>query len=328
MVLAAHASIDRSAKGHSMRILVVGAGAVGGYFGARLVEAGRNVTFLVRGERAERIRTDGLRIVSPHGDAVLQPRLVVAPRIEGPYDLVLLGVKGFALEAAMDDFAPAVGPDTMILPVLNGMRHIDRLRATFGDRAVVGGVAIVATELRDDGSIAQLAEIQRLAYGERSGGTSDRVEALDRIMRGAGFDTVLSQNIVQEMWEKWVLLASLGAVTCLMRANVGEIARAPGGADFSSQLLDECDAIARACGYAAREDVLAQTRAALTARESTLTSSMYRDLRRGLPVEVEPILGDLVERGHNAGVDAPLLNTAFIALTVYAARLSATPHLR
>src|SRR5438105_11046809 len=146
----------------ALRIRFVGAGAVGGYFGGRLAQAGGDVTFLVRPSRAKQLSRDGLRIISPHGDAVLTPKLVSADKIDAPYDLVFLSVKAYALEAAMNDLAAAVGPDTMILPVLNGMRHIDLLTKRFGEHAVIGGVCLVATEIDAEGRIVQLADMQQL----------------------------------------------------------------------------------------------------------------------------------------------------------------------
>jgi 2-dehydropantoate 2-reductase len=229
-----------------MRILVVGAGAVGSYFGARLAKAGRDVTFLVRASRATQLRRDGLCVVSPHGDVFLTPKLIGAGEI---YDLVLLSVKAYALEAAIDDFAPAVGPETMILPALNGMRHIDVLTQRFGDAAVLGGVCRVATEIDNGGRIVQLAEIQQLVYGERNGEVTPRLQSLDVTLRGAGFDANLSTEIIQAMWEKWVMLASLGAVTCLMRGAIGEVVAIPGGAGLSLQVLNECAAVGAACGH-------------------------------------------------------------------------------
>src|SRR6266481_5895000 len=232
-----------------MRILIVGAGAVGGYFGGRLAQAGRDVAFLVRPSRAKQLGRDGLRIISPHGDAVLTPKLVSAEKIDTPYDLVFLSVKAYALEAAMNDFAAAVGPETMILPVLNGMRHVDLLTKRFGEHAVIGGVCQVATEINDEGRIVQLADFQQLVYGERNGESTPRLKALDATLQGAGFNARLSTDIMQEMWEKWVQLASLGAITCLMRGTIGEIVAVPGGTDLSLKILDESVAVAAACGH-------------------------------------------------------------------------------
>lgn len=306
----------------TMRILIVGAGAVGGYFGARLIEAGRDVTFLVRASRAKQLRGDGLRIVSPHRNTALRPKLVSAGEIDAPYDLIILGVKGYALEAAMEDFAPAVGPRSVILPMLNGMRHIDQLVKRFGEQAVIGGVCHVATDLDAAGHIVQITDFQQLTYGERSGGTTPRLESVDTTLRGAGFDAILSTNITQAMWDKWVMLASLGAITCLLRGSIGEIVAVPGGTDVARAVLHESTAIATACGYAPSEALLSRITSTLTAPGSPLTASMYRDLLRKAPVEADQILGDLLDRARAQGVETPLLRAAFVNLQVYEATLS------
>src|SRR5438874_7297561 len=254
-----------------MRILIVGAGAVGGYFGGRLAQAGRDLTFLVRPSRAKQLSRDGLRIISPHGDAVLSPKLVSRDKIDAPYDIIFLSVKAYALEAAMNDFAAAVGPETIIFPVLNGMRHIDLLTKRFEEHTVIGGVCLVAAEIDDQGRIIQLADFQQLLYGERNGETTPRLKALDATVRGAGFDARLSTDIMQKMWEKWVQLASLGAITCLMRGTIGEIVDAPGGTDLSLEVLDESAAIATASGHKPPEAFLSRNAVAMTAPGSPLT---------------------------------------------------------
>jgi 2-dehydropantoate 2-reductase len=304
-----------------MRILIVGAGAVGGYFGSRLAQAGRDVTFLVRPARAKQLRRDGLRIISPHGDAVLSPKLVSAEEIDMPYDLVFVSVKAYALEAAMNDFSVAVGPQTMILPVLNGMRHIELLTKRFGEHAVIGGVCLVAAEIDAHGRIVQLADVQQLVYGERNGESTPRLKTLDATLQGAGFDARLSTDIMQEMWEKWIQLATLGAITCLMRGTIGEIVTASGGAKLSIEMLNESMAIATACGHKPSEDFLSRNAAAMTRPGSSLTSSMYRDLRKGASVEADHILGDFIECGSAHGVSTPLLKAAFVNLRVYQDRL-------
>jgi 2-dehydropantoate 2-reductase len=305
-----------------MRILVVGAGSVGGYFGGRLAQAGRDVTFLVRPLRAQQLARDGLRIVSPHGDVVLTPKLLSAEQLTQPYDVVFLSVKAYALDAAMNDFAAAVGAETMILPVLNGMRHVDLLTQKFGAAAVIGGVCLVVTELDAEGRIVQMADLQQLSYGELDGKTPPRIRSLDATLQGAGFDAHLSADILQAMWEKWVQLASLGAANCLLRGSIGDIAAAPGGADLALEVLEECSAVARACGHRPSADFLSRISASMTALGSTLTSSMYRDMRKGAPVEVDQILGDLLERGAARGVATPLLKAAFVNLRIYQASVA------
>ncbi|QHN04843.1 2-dehydropantoate 2-reductase [Granulicella sp. WH15] len=306
-----------------MRILVIGAGATGGYFGGRLTQAGRDVTFLVRGATAERLRRDGLHIVSPfHGDATVQPKIVTAAEITGPYDLIVLSVKAYGLAAAIEDFAPAVGPETMILPFLNGMHHLDLLAARFGEQPVIGGVCLVSSALGKEGEIVQFNPTQKITYGERDGELTERVQALDRAMQGAGFEAKLSGQIMQDMWEKWVQLASLGASNSLMRGSIGEIVAVPHGAEITLQILTECSAIAAACGYAPRAAMIAQASSLLTTPGSPLTASMYRDLSSGSRVEVDQILGDLLRRGREHEVKAPLLQAAFTNLSIYQSHLS------
>jgi 2-dehydropantoate 2-reductase len=303
-----------------MRLLVVGAGATGGYFGGRLAAAGRDVTFLVRAGRKAQLAARGLEIVSPHGNASVKPKLVTAGEIDGPYDAILLTVKGYGLAGALDDIAPAVGPDTAIVPVLNGMGHMEVLTARFGADHVAGGVCKIAATLDGDGRVVQLSELQYLAYGEMDGRRSARMAALDTLMAGAGFPAQLSDNIAREMWEKWLLLASLGAITCLMRGTIGEVVAAPGGRDFASAVVDEAVAIIRAVGVPPGDAALDSTRTLMTQTGSSFASSMFRDLSAGKPVEAEEIVGDLVRRGQAAGVPAPLLAAAYAHLMVYANR--------
>jgi 2-dehydropantoate 2-reductase len=306
-----------------MRLLVVGAGSTGGYFGGRLAEVGRDVTFLVRARRAAQLKESGLQLVSPHGDVTVRPKLVTADDIDAPYDAVLLAVKAYSLDAAVGDFTVAVGPETTIIPMLNGMRHIDILAERFGPEAVVGGVCKVAATIDPDGRIVQLAQFQELAYGERDGSVSPRMERLDAFMQGAGFDARLSRSIEYEMWEKWTLLATLGGITCLMRGNIGEVVAAPGGGSFILAFLDEVVSVVSAVGEAPKPAFLDGVRKTLTTPGSTQSPSMFRDLQQGSPIEADQIIGDLLARGAEAGIATPLLAVAYAHLSVYQRRLAA-----
>jgi 2-dehydropantoate 2-reductase len=298
-----------------MRILIVGAGSTGGYFGARLAQAGRDVTFLVRPGRAAQLGAAGLRVISPHGNFSITPKLLTAPQLAGPFDIVLLTVKAFALDAALHDIAPAVGPETMILPVLNGMKHVDAITARFGN-ALIGGVCKIGGTMDEEGRIVQLSPLHDLAYGEMNGKQTARIAALDAVLRNAGFDARLSPDITQEMWEKWVLLAATGGINCLMRGTIGQV-EAAGGADFARGFIEECAAAARAEGHPPGADFLEATRALLTAKGSPMTSSMYRDLMAGNQVEAGQIIGDLFARARKHGLAAPLLGAAFVSLSLY-----------
>jgi 2-dehydropantoate 2-reductase len=304
-----------------MRILVLGAGAIGGYFGGRLLQAGRDVTFLVRPKRAEQLAQTGLVIKSPFGDATLpKPPTVVAGAIRSPFDLVLLSAKAYDLDSAINDLAPAVGPGTAILPLLNGMRHLDMLDARFGAERVLGGVAVAALTVDDEGRILHLNKNQTLVFGERDGSRSARAQAIENDLSGAMFEARLSVEIILEMWEKWVLLATLAAETCLMRASVGTIVAA-GGAEFAEQLLGETVAIATANGYAPRSPVRERVHGTVTQVASTLTASMLRDVERGSKTEADHILGDLIRRGPS---QSALLGLAYLNLRAYEVRRTRT----
>ena len=300
-----------------MRILIVGAGSTGGYFGARLMQAGRDVTFLVRPARAAALRATGLQVLSPHGDFGVVPRLVLAGGIDKPFDIVLVTVKAWALAAAIEDFAAAVGPHTMILPVLNGMKHVDDLQARFGVEPVVGGVCRVSTTLDGQGRIVHLSPMHELLYGELDGSRSARIEALHAFLSDAGFDVQLSTRIAQELWNKWILLATLGGVCALARGSIGEIAASDGGDDFVRAFLAEAESVAAAAGFAPSPQSIDFMRGVLTATGSALTSSMYRDLIAGERVEADQILGDLRARARRAGVATPLVSAACVQLDVY-----------
>ena len=299
-----------------MRILVVGAGATGGLFGARLAHAGRDVTFLVRPKRAAQLRASGLHVVGPLGDVAVTPTLVERSGIEGHYDLVLLGLKAYQLEDAIEDFAPAVGPATSILPMLNGMRHLDRLADHFGENAVLGGVCIVSSTLDGEGRIVQLHEAQALVYGEQSGERTTRAIRVDAALKDAGFGATLSEHVLRDMWEKWRFLATLAAGNVLMRGNVDEIVAA-GGAQTMTAIFDECTAIAQRSGYELTDGLVGNALERLTTPGLPLTASMYRDMLGGARVEADQILGDLVTRGAALGVSTPLLAAAYAQLNVY-----------
>jgi 2-dehydropantoate 2-reductase len=303
-----------------MRILVVGAGATGGYFGGRLLEAGRDVTFLVRPRRAAALAATGLVIRSPKGDFHHpRPPTIAAEALGAPFDLVLLSCKAYDLEGAMRSFAPAVGPATAILPLLNGMRHIDALATRFGERAVLGGQCVISAALDEQGHIVHLNDAHALSFGERDGTRSARIAAIEAALAGARFDGRSTQAILQEMWEKWVFIATLAGITCLMRATVGDIVAA-GGAELTTELLAECAGIAAAQGVAPRAAVLERNRALLTTPGSAFVASMLRDIERGGPTEGEHVLGDLLRRAGSAMQRPTLLGAARLHVAAYEAR--------
>ncbi|MGA2638040.1 2-dehydropantoate 2-reductase [Methylocella sp.] len=302
-----------------MRILVVGAGAIGGYFGARLLKAGRDVTFLVRAKRAAQLAATGLIVKSPLGDIdAPRPPLIEAEALREPFDLIILSCKAYDLDGAIKSFAPAVGPNTLILPLLNGMRHLDALDQRFGAGAVLGGLCAISTALDDQGRILHFSDFANLAYGARESAQAEKAEALDKVLLNAGFDARRSGKIAQEMWEKWTFIASAG-LTCLMRAAVGDI-EAANGADLAVALYNECAEIATGAGFAPREPARKFAGGMLTTPGSEFVASMLRDIERGAPIEADHIVGDLLRRQGAKAEPGSVLRIAYVHLKAYEAR--------
>jgi len=306
-----------------MRTLIVGAGATGGFFGGRLAQLGRDVTFLVRPARAEKLRRDGLEIISPLGNATIQPQLITADELRSkpqPFDLIILAVKAYALEQAIDDLAPAVGPETAILPILNGMRQLDMLDTRFGAEHVIGGTCRINSDVDADGRVLQLSKLGDVTFGERNRERTPRIERIHTELSGALFDIILSDDILAAMWHKWYVLASLNTICILPQGTVGEVVAVPHGLAFANAAIDECVAIATANGYAPPADLIAWDRKRITLPGSDLTSSMYRDMTKNAPVEADHIIGDLLARGEAHNVPAPLLRATYVQLKVYEAQ--------
>lgn len=302
-----------------MKILVLGAGGTGGYFGGRLAEAGADVTFLVRPRRAQQLAEHGLVVKSPHGDIARPAAAVTAECVRPIHDLVIVACKAYDLDSAIAAIAPAVGKHTAVLPTLNGLRHVDVLAARFGPERVLGGVAQIAATLTPEGEIHHLNRVHSLIFGERSGPPSPRCEEFAAICARARFDSRLSDNINLELWEKFVFLTTLAGMTCLMRAGVGRIMKAGDGEALMLEMLEECRQVATASGHTPRAEVLARYRALLTDRDSGFTASMLRDIERGGPIEGDHIIGDMLARARGQGLTAPLLRAAYCHLQAYEA---------
>ncbi|WP_158782826.1 ketopantoate reductase family protein [Pantoea sp. BAV 3049] len=299
-----------------MRILVVGAGATGGYFGARLAQAGRDVTFLVRERRYLQLQQHGLVLKTPDGREVIQPQLAQAGTLCGHFDLIILTVKSFGLQQAMEDIAPAVGPDTLIMPILNGMRHTDTLRARFGEK-VIGGLCKINATLGENGEVEQMTPLHILYYGALDGNNDARLQRLDETLKVAQFDTVFTDNIISELWEKWLLLSTLGAVCCIARGNTQQVLNSQGGEALLQGIFAEVLAVISADGYQVRPAVTAKIYQTLNNPQMAMTSSMFRDLTQGYEIEADQVIGDLLVRGARNGVITPLLNAVCVNLQVY-----------
>jgi len=302
-----------------MKILMLGAGSVGGFFGLRLQEGGANITFLVRPKRAAQLRGRGLRIYGQRGELhVKQLQLLESgAAASGSFDAVILSCKAYDLASAMDAVRPYLSTGTVVLPLLNGLQHLEVLDREFGASRVLGGLAQVSATLDADGDIKQLTDVQALVYGARSAAQAAAAGALDSALQLGKFEARLSRNIMLEMWEKFVLLASLAGMTCLMRANVGEIAATQDGAALMLRMLEDCAAVATAAGHAPRANYMTPIKALLTQKNSLLEASMRRDMEQGRATEADHVVGDMLRRARTAGVESGLLQAAYCSLQAY-----------
>lgn len=306
-----------------MRILVLGAGGTGGYFGGRLTQAGADVTFLVRPARAAKLREHGLEIRSPLGDVRFPVQVITAdePAAWGHADLVLLSCKAYDLDDAIAAVRPVVGERTVVLPVLNGLAHLERLDAAFGESRVLGGLCHISAASAPDGAVLHLNPLHSITFGERTPhAPRERTQAIKDVFATAQFDSVLAENVMQDMWEKFVFITSLASMTCLMRASVGEIVATDEGKALSEEMFAACAAVAAAAGYPIRPQARSRGLEFLTKAGSPMTASMLRDLESGGRVEADQIVGDMLRRGRKAGVDVSLLRVAYAHLQAYQQR--------
>lgn len=303
-----------------MRVLVLGAGGIGGYFGMRLHEAGGNVSFLVRSARAELLRSCGLRLSSPLGDAQIVPHALTNIELQDYYDVILLACKAYDLESAMQAIAPAVGSNSIIIPLLNGLTHLEALDRRFGNDKVQGGLAHLAVTLTATGEIKHLNRLNRLVVGPRSKAYEPLLEQLAQLLAHTPVEFQLASDIEQDMWDKFVFLSVLAAATCTMRASIGSILATTAGPEFINGLLEESTNVASAYQRSPNPVKLNEYRAQLSEPDSTLTSSMLRDVERGGQTEADHVLGDMIRRGVMKGLKTPLLKLAYSHLQAYERR--------
>lgn len=303
-----------------MRILVLGAGATGGYFGGRLAEADADVTFLVRPRRAEELAKTGLAILSPAGEFCGPVKTVLADALKPGYDLVLFTCKAYDLDGAIAAIRPAMGPETRVLPLLNGVRHLDALDAAFGHGRVLGGSAQIGATLTPAGEVCHMSKFHLLTFGERTPAQANFCGHVARAMDGAKFAARHSPRIMQDMWDKFVMITANAGMTTLMRGTIGDIVESRYGVQLVAAVLEECAVVAEAAGHRPDAKTLAGLKAWLTEKNSTFSSSMLRDTERRGAIEADHIVGDMLARAEAARLPAPMLRVIVTHLQTYQAR--------
>lgn len=306
-----------------MQVVSLGAGAIGGYFGGRLVEGGCDVTFLVREGRKASLQKNGLRIESQFGNFSGPVHAVTREEIAAPADLVLLTCKSYDLPSAIETIRPAVGPKTAILPLLNGLSHIDDLNRVFGAERVLGGFAKIAVTMLPDGTIKHLNDWRFITFGEQNGAMSERLGAVKALFDRTSVVATAIPNIMAGMWEKLVHLATVAGATAVMRANIGEIARTEEGSALMAELLETNAEIAARAGFAPSAGFLDEYRALLSDRKSMNTASMLRDIESKGQIEADHIIGYLLRKARQYGIDDRLLRVIYVHLKAYEQRREA-----
>ena len=298
-----------------MKILIVGAGGIGGFFGAKLHQAGADITYLLREQRHQLIQSQGLTVETPRGSFTIQPRMVLANQLEPTYELIILACKAFDLESSIHSIAKASSKG-FILPFLNGYSHLDALDRQFGKERVIGGIAHIAATISESGSVKQLTDLNSFTIGPRSPSQEAFAQELFTLCKKADFDSFYKENIEQALWDKWVFLATLAGMTTICRGSIGEIAATPYGKDLCRQMFAESCAIAAGEGYAITEMTQLSSLDILTKEGSPFTASMLRDLLAHKKNEYQHILGDLVDRASEHSIECPLLKIAYTHMAV------------
>lgn len=302
-----------------MKMLMVGAGGIGGYFGARLLEKGEDVTFLVREGRKKKIEEEGLRVNSRHGDLHLQPALLTKTMQAEPFDIVIISTKAYQLEQAIEDIRPFVGEQTMILSLLNGISHIDQLVSAFGEETVIGGLCFIETTIGEDGSIVQTSPIHQLVYGERGGKRTARIEKLKSHFDGTKAEFVLSEDIDQDMWHKYMFITAMSGITSLMESPIGPIRELPSGQTAIQSLLEELEAVMTAIGAPIKKGIATIQLDKVNSLDDSMKSSMQRDMEKGQGIEADHLQGHLIEKAQQADIPVPVLETVYTKLKLYEA---------
>ncbi len=300
-----------------MKILILGAGGTGGYFGGRLHEGGADVTFLVREKRAQQIAQDGLQIESPQGNVTLHVKTVLAANVQAEYDVVILSCKAYDLESSIAAIRPAMHATTCVVPLLNGISHIETLDAAFGKARVMGGTCQIAATLTRDGVVKSMFDAHAINWGAREPSQQATADALGAAFSKTIVDWRVSDNTMLDMWEKVAFLSTLAGMTCLMRASVGEILATADGPALMKRHLDSCVAVATKSGFPPRPAILERYEKVMNSTGSPLTASMLRDLESGGPVEADHVVGFMLAKARELGVDDTMLSVTYTHLKAY-----------
>lgn len=297
-----------------MKILIVGAGGVGGYFGAQLLRAGADVTFLLRGKRYEAIKKNGLGVINPMERFTVHPKIALSEELRPEYDLIILSPKAYDLDSALKAIEGASSAG-IILPLLNGRNHINKLDSLFGSDRIMGGLVNIVATITPNGEVESMTDRHILTMGHRSAVHEKVAKEFFELCRCSKFDCVYSENIEQALWNKWTFLATLAGISTLFEASIGEILKTPDGGRVIAGMYAEACSIATENQYSISSQAQSQALELLTQQGSTLTASMMRDLKQGFRTEHDHILGNLLHVS-SSNISKPFLTAAYVNMLI------------
>ena len=299
-----------------MKILVLGVGGIGGFFGGYLHEIGADVTFLVRPKRRTLLQANGLRITSPLGNLNLDPKLVLSDELKPVYDIILISCKTYDLDQAIIDLRSTKGRG-IIIPFLNGVTHMKKLDEEFGQDNVMGGVAHISSTVNKDGTIEHFSEFKKLTFGNRDLSKNNALKEFAEVCAKTKFDVVLSDDINLDLWKKWVFISTVAGATTLFSCSLGEIVKSDFGKQIIIDLFNECRSIAKLYKYDYEDseaDIILKT---ITTPGSPIKASMQRDVEKNFFTEHEQIFGDLITKGKKYNFECPILTSCYVRMNVY-----------
>ncbi|PGT81743.1 MULTISPECIES: ketopantoate reductase family protein [Bacillaceae] len=301
-----------------MKVLVVGAGAVGGYFGGRLHEKGVDVTFLVREGRQKQLKEKGLKIESIHGNYTFQPKTVLTMESEiEVYDVILIGTKSYHFNQAIQDIKPFVGTQTTIIPMLNGIKHLYELQTMFAKEQIIGGLCFVESTVNEEGTIIQTSTSHELVYGELSGEETERIMKIEEVFSHTKASIRRSNTILQDMWHKYMFITGLSGVTSLFRSSIGPILKTEHGLEIIEGLFAEIGFIMRKMNAPIVDGIEEVQVNRVKEMDYTMKSSMQRDMEKGFQVEANHLQGYLLSEAEKHKVKTPYLKIVYANLETY-----------
>ncbi|MGG3626055.1 ketopantoate reductase family protein [Bacillus gobiensis] len=299
-----------------MRILVVGAGATGGYLGARLAEAGTDVTFLVREKRKKRLSETQLKVSSVKGDVSIVPKMVVREE-QSPFDVIFITSKAYSLDQVIHDIKPFTYSETLIVPFLNGFAHYEKLFKTFSQEQVLGGLCFIESTLNHEGHILHTSQAHRFVFGEWNGKRTNRIESLEKEFGGINAEIVSSNQIMKEVWHKYLFIAALSGITTLFKQPIGPILKLETGRNTTIQVIREIVSVMRAIQAPLSESIESDTFSQIQNMHEEMKSSMLRDMEKGSVIEDDHLHGYLIKKGAEHGLKVPVLETIYTNLKLY-----------